>query len=37
MIVSHCGMHILQDAVTVGRVKERVDVVIPVATGTDMV
>jgi hypothetical protein len=35
--VSHYDVHALQDSVTVGRVQEKVDVVIPVATGMEMV
>jgi hypothetical protein len=37
LIVSHYDVHALQDSVTVGRVQEKVDVVIPVATGMEMV
>ena len=29
----NCGVHIVQDAVTVGRVADKADIVLPIATG----
>ena len=29
----NCGVHIVQDALTVGRVADKADIVLPVATG----